>query len=163
MTVPKFIRVFLGGLGEIGGPEETKQRMALDRQVFALPTVWPSMLPNKFVVKTIKFEGILCCTSGFKPNLMHQTGLLNSPKTKMINGIMLAVFPCPFVQASLWRCNLEATDWIVLPGAWVPNPPNADGCTPVAFWGSRFGKIKALLRKQRHQHLLVGDPLNSAG
>ena len=85
-------------------------------------------------------------------------GLLNSPETKMINGIMLAVFPCPFVQVSLWRCNLETTDWIVVPGAWVQNPPNADGCTPVAFWRLGFGKVKALLHKPRHQHLLVGDP-----
>ena len=92
-----------------------------------------------------------------------QTGLLNSPKTKMINGIMLVVFPYPFVQVFLWRCNLETTDGIVVPGAWVPNPPNADGCTPVAFWGLGFGKVKALLRKPRHQHLLVGDPLNSVG
>ena len=91
------------------------------------------------------------------------SGLLNSPKTKTINGIMLVVFPFPFVQVSLWRCNLETTDWIVVPGAWVPNPPNADGCTPVAFWGLGFGKLKALLRKPRHQHLLVGDPLNSVG
>ena len=91
------------------------------------------------------------------------SGLLNSPKTKMINGIMLVVFPFPFVQVSLWRCNLETTDWIVVPGAWVPNPPNADGCTPVAFWGLGFGKVKALLRKPRHQRLLVGDPLNSVG
>ena len=91
------------------------------------------------------------------------TGLLNSPKTKIINGIMLMVFPCPFVHVSLWRCNLETTDWIVVPGAWVPNPLNADGCTPVAFWGLGFGKVKALLRKPRHQHLLVGDPLNSVG
>ena len=91
------------------------------------------------------------------------TGLLNSPKTKMINGIMLVVFPYPFVQVSLWRCNLETTDWIVVPGAWVPNPPNADGCTPAAFWGLGFGKVKALVRKPRHQHLLVGDPLNSVG
>ena len=61
MTVPKFIRVFLGGLGEIGGPEETKQRMALDRQVFALavlPTLAIGVLgvlrcftlvPNSFI------------------------------------------------------------------------------------------------------------------
>ena len=84
-------------------------------------------------------------------------GLLNSPKTKIINGIMLVIFPCPFVHVSLWRCNLETTDWI------VPNPPNADGCTPVAFWGLGFGKVKALLRKPRHEHLLVGDPLNSVG
>ena len=91
------------------------------------------------------------------------SGLLNSSKTKIINGIMLVVFPCPFVHASLWRCNLETTDWIVVPGAWVPNPPNADGCTPVAFWGFGFGKVKALLRKPRHQHLWVGDPLNSVG
>ena len=59
--------------------------------------------------------------SGILPLL----GLLNSPKTKMINGIMLVVFPCPFVQVSLRRCHLEMTDWIVVPGAWVPNPPNA--------------------------------------
>ena len=26
-----------------------------------------------------------------------------------------------------------------------------------------FGKVKALLRKPRHQHLLLGDPLNSVG
>ena len=84
-------------------------------------------------------------------------GLLNSPKTKIINGIMLVIFPCPFVHVSLWRCNLETTDWI------VPNPPNADGRTPVAFWGLGFGKVKALLRKPRHEHLLVGDPLNSVG
>ena len=71
------------------------------------------------------------------------SGLLNSPKTKMINGIMLVVFPYPFAQVSLWRCNLETTDRIVVPGAWVPNPPNADGCTPVAFWGLGFGKVKA--------------------
>ena len=38
------------------------------------------------------------------------TGLLNSPKTKMINGIMLVVFPCPFVQVALRRCHLEMTD-----------------------------------------------------
>ena len=76
-------------------------------------------------------------------------GRLNSPKTKMINGIMLVVFPRPFVQASLWRCNLETTDRIVVPGAWVPN-----GCTAVAFWGLGFGKFKALLRKPGHQHLL---------
>ena len=95
--------------------------------------------------------------------LSTTTGLLNSPKTKMINGIMLVVFPCSFVQVSLRRCHLEMTDWIVVPGAWVPNPPNADGCTPVAFWGLGFGKAKALLRKPRHQHLLVGDPLNSVG
>ena len=91
------------------------------------------------------------------------TGLLNSPKTKMINGIMLVVFPYPFVQVSLWRLSLDTTDWIVVPGAWVPNPPNADGCTPVAFSGLGFGKVKALFRKPRHQHLLVGDPLNSVG
>ena len=54
------------------------------------------------------------------------------------------------------------THWSVVPGAWVRNPPNADGCTPVAFWGLGFGKVKALLRKPR-QHLLVGDPLNSVG
>ena len=84
-------------------------------------------------------------------------------KNKMINGIMLMVIPCPFVQVSLRRCHLEMTDWIVVPGAWVPNPRNADGCTPVAFWGLGFGKVKALLRKPRHQHLLVGDPLNSVG
>ena len=53
------------------------------------------------------------------------------------------IFPCPFVQASLWRCNLETTDWIGVPRAWVPNPPNGDGCTPVAFWGLGFGKVKA--------------------
>ena len=69
-------------------------------------------------------------------------GLLNSPKTKMINGIRLVVVPYPFVQVSLWRCNLETADWIVVPGAWVPNPQNADGCTPVAFWGLGFGKVK---------------------
>ena len=86
------------------------------------------------------------------------TGLLNSPKTKMINGIMLVVFPCPFVQVSIRRCHLEMTDWIVVPGAWVPNRPNADG-----FWGLGFGKVKALLHKPRHQHLLVGDPLHSVG
>ena len=91
------------------------------------------------------------------------SGLLNSPKTQMINGIMLVVFPCSFVYVSLWRCNLETTDWIVVPGAWVPDPPNADGCTPVAFRGLGFGKVKALLRKPRHQHLFVGDPLNSVG
>ena len=96
-------------------------------------------------------------------NLSATSGLLNSPKTKMINGILLVVFPFPFVQVSLWRCNLETTDWIVVPGAWVPNPPNTNGCTPVAFWGLGFGKVKALLRKPRHQHLLVGDPLNSVG
>ena len=33
--------------------------------------------------------------------------------------------------------------------------PNADGCTPVAFWGLGFGKVKALWRKPRHQHLLL--------
>ena len=76
---------------------------------------------------------------------------------------MLVVFTFLFVQVSLWRCNLETTDWIVVPGAWVPNPPNADGCTAVAFWGLGFGKVKALLRKPRHQHLLVRDPLNSVG
>ena len=75
----------------------------------------------------------------------------------------LVVFPCPFVQVSLRRCHLEMTDWIVVPGAWVGNPRNADDCTPVAFWGLGFGKVKALLRKPRHQHLLVGDPLNSVG
>ena len=75
---------------------------------------------------------------------------------------MLVVFPYPIVQVSLWRCNLETTDWIVVPGAWVPNPPNADGCRE-AFWGFGYGKVKALLRKPRHQHLLVGDPLNSVG
>ena len=93
----------------------------------------------------------------------HLTGLLNSPKTKMINGIMMVVFPCPFVQVSLRRYHLEMTDWIIVPGALVPNPPNADSCTPVAFWGLGFGKVKALLRKPMHQYLLVGDPLNSVG
>ena len=109
----------------------------------------------------------LCLTEGGIPIspiwTQPSSGLLNSPKTKMSNGIMLVVFPYPFVQVSLWRCNLETTDWIVVPGAWVPNPPNADGRTPVAFWGLRFGKFKALLCKPRHQHLLVGDPLNSVG
>ena len=91
------------------------------------------------------------------------SGLLDSPKTQEINGIMLVVFPCSFVSVSLWRCNLETTDWTVVPGAWVPDPPNADGCTPVAFRGLGFGKVKALLRKPRHQHLYVGDRLNSVG
>ena len=44
---------------------------------------------------------------------------------------------------------------------WVPNPPNADSFRPLAFWGLGFGKVKAPLRKPRHQHLLVRDPLNS--
>ena len=63
----------------------------------------------------------------------------------------------------LFEDNLETTDWIVVHGAWVPNPPNADGCMPVAFWGLGFGNVKALLHKPRHQHLLVGDPLNLVG
>ena len=53
-----------------------------------------------------------------------------------------------------WRCNLETTDWSVVPGTWVPNPPNADGCTPVAFWGLGFGKVKALL-PTAHWHPLI--------
>ena len=102
-------------------------------------------------------------SQGYKESLTrpvtHHLHGHSSPKTKMINGIMLVVFPYPFVQVSLWRCNLETTDWIVVPGAWVPNPPNADSCMPVAFWGLAFGKVKALLHKPMHQHLLVGDPL----
>ena len=87
-----------------------------------------------------------------------------SPKTRWRNLLLGSIRAAKsFVQVSVWRCNLETTDWIVVPGAWVPNPPNADGCTPVAFWGLGFGKIKALLRKPRQQHLLVGDPLNSVG
>ena len=31
----------------------------------------------------------------------HLLGLLNSPKTQMINGIVLVVFPYPVVQVSL--------------------------------------------------------------
>ena len=57
----------------------------------------------------------------------EQTGLPNSPKTKVINGIMLVVLPQPFLQVSLWRCNLKRIDWLVVPGAWVPNPPNKLG------------------------------------
>ena len=34
-------------------------------------------------------------------SLSGKTRLLNSPKTKTINGIMLVVFPFPFVQVSL--------------------------------------------------------------
>ena len=56
----------------------------------------------------------------------EQTGLPNSPKTKVINGIMLLVLPQPFLQVS-WRCNLKRIDWLVVPGAWVPNPPNKLG------------------------------------
>jgi len=48
------------------------------------------------------------CLQMKRPNLQPNakeslaiTGLLNSPKTRMINGIMLVVFPCPFVQVSL--------------------------------------------------------------
>ena len=67
------------------------------------------------------------------------TGLPNSPKTKMINGIMLVVLPQTFLQVSLWRCNLKGIDWLVVPGAWVPNPPkcrrpDANGILRVRIW-----------------------------
>ena len=63
------------------------------------------------------------------------------------------------VQVSLRRCHLEMTDWIVVPGAWVPNPPNADGCTPVAFWGLGFGKVKALFAQAKASTSLGWGPL----
>ena len=84
-----------------------------------------------------------------------RSGLPNSP-TKMISGIMLVVFPQPFVQISLWRCNLKRIDWLAVPGGWVPNPPNADG-------GSGFGQLKAFWPNPRDQHLLGRNPLNSVG
>ena len=66
------------------------------------------------------------------------------------------------MHVSLWRCNLETTDWIVVPSAWVPNPPNADGCTPVAFWWLGFGKVKALLRNQNPSHKITSKPHTEA-
>ena len=70
----------------------------------------------------------------FRFCIIEQTGLLNSPKTKMINGIMLVVLPQPFLQVFLWRCN-----WLVVPGAAVRN----DGRMPISFWGLGFGQLKA--------------------
>ena len=70
----------------------------------------------------------------FRFCIIEQTGLLNSPKTKMINGIMLVVLPQAFLQVFLWRCN-----WLVVPGAAVRN----DGRTPISFWGLGFGQLKA--------------------
>ena len=55
------------------------------------------------------------------------TGLLNSPKTKMINGITLVAFPYLFLQVSLWRCNLETTDWIASQAFPLFEPQNS--CT----------------------------------
>ena len=91
------------------------------------------------------------------------SGLPISPKTQMINGIMLVILPQPFLQVSLWRCNLKGIDWLVVPGAWVPNPPNADGRTPMAFRWLGFGQLKAFWPNPRHQHLLGRDPWNSVG
>ena len=112
---------------------------------------WPSItlcLQASVRHRSIGFQPALILQSGSNERFPAWIHPCHSPKTKMINGIMLVVFPFPLAQVSLWRCNLETTDWIVVPGAWVPNPPNADFCTPVAFWGLGLERLKLFCASQ---------------
>ena len=70
---------------------------------------------------------------------------------------------CHVYKRANFTCTSEPISRVQANPRPVPNPPNADGRTPVAFWGLAFGQLKAFWPNPSHQHLLVGDPLNSVG
>ena len=79
---PKLLRKEIG-VNEDNSPKQANGTM---RKNCAMPSLAVSKQPG---------------TQNLVQTFPPDSGLLNPPKTKMINGIMLVVFPHPFVQVSL--------------------------------------------------------------
>ena len=142
-TVPRFILVFLGSLGEIGGPVEqrhcsvgaaTRGKLHIcdtaSKQPFFLAEFRSAEIAN--TAKKIVHKLFLRFHS-------REPGLLNSRKTEMTNGIMPVVF-----HAHLCR------SLFVVPGAWVPNPQmpkallrNANASTSLGWGPLKLGRLIA--------------------
>ena len=79
-------------------------------------------------VRLLRPSELACyrCTSVVR----HSTWYCLSSGQQVINSIMLVLSPQLFYKSLVE--DVKSSGLIDLRGMWVPNPPDADSCTPVA-------------------------------
>ena len=144
MTVPKFILVFLGSLGEIGGPVE-QRHCSVGAATRGKLHICDTASKQPFFLAEFRSAetAIFFFRKLFLQFHRREPGLLNSRKTETTNGIMLVVFTCPFVHVQVSLCR-------ACHGAWVPNSQmpkallrNANTSTSLGWGPLKLGRLIA--------------------